>query len=117
MKRLITFLVAYSVWAATLAFSMAPQTTPTGAAKEASGKAKSAAKAGATAAVSDSEIADAKAKGLVWVNLNTKVYHKSGQFYGKTKAGKFMTEADAQKVGYRTAKDSAVTKKAGGNKK
>jgi DNA uptake protein ComE-like DNA-binding protein len=44
-------------------------------------------------------------KGMVWVNLSTKVYHKEGDvFYGNTKNGKFMTEADAIKAGYRAAK-------------
>jgi helix-hairpin-helix protein len=44
-------------------------------------------------------------KGMVWVNLSTKVYHKEGdRFYGNTKSGKFMTEADAIKAGYREAK-------------
>ena len=62
-------------------------------------------------APSDKDIADAKAKGLVWVNTSSKVYHKDGQFYGKTKRGKFMTEADAQKEGNREAKPSAVSKK------
>ena len=41
----------------------------------------------------------------------SKVYHKDGQFYGKTKHGEFMTEADAQKAGYRAAKASVVGKK------
>lgn len=56
------------------------------------------------------EIADAKAKGLVWVNLNTKVYHKDDASYGTTKHGQFMTEADAIKAGYHMAKPSGVKK-------
>ncbi len=43
--------------------------------------------------------------GMVWVNLETKVYHKQGdRWYGKTKKGKFMTEDDAKRGGYREAK-------------
>src|SRR5580765_2713550 len=51
------------------------------------------------------EIADAKAKGMVWVNTSTKVYHKEGNFYGKTKHGKFMTEDEARSTGYKAAKE------------
>jgi hypothetical protein len=53
------------------------------------------------------EIANAKAKGLVWTNPTTKVYHKDGEFYGKTKNGKFMSEADAVKQYYRPAPDAS----------
>jgi hypothetical protein len=57
-------------------------------------------------APSAADIADAKAKGLVWANLNTKVYHFSADStYGTTKNGKFMTEADAKAAGYRAAKE------------
>lgn len=74
------------------------------------------AKPGATASSAkamptDAQIADAKSKGMVWVNLNTKVYHKDDAVYGKTKNGQFMTEADAQKSGARLAKASPIGKK------
>lgn len=59
----------------------------------------------AKAAVSDADIAAAKAKGMVWVNLNTGVYHKGGEFFGKTKSGQFMTEDDAKKAGHRAANE------------
>ena len=44
-------------------------------------------------------------KGMVWVNSETKVFHREGDYwYGKTKKGEYMTEADALKAGYREAK-------------
>jgi hypothetical protein len=50
-------------------------------------------------------------KGMVWVNLSSKVYHKEGdRYYGNTKNGKFMTEDDAIKAGYREAKAAAKPK-------
>ena len=42
--------------------------------------------------------------GLVWVNTEAHVYHKEGsRFYGKTKKGKYVSEADAIKEGDRAA--------------
>jgi hypothetical protein len=43
--------------------------------------------------------------GMVWVSRRSKVYHVEGdRWYGKTKHGEWMTEADAIKAGYRKAK-------------
>jgi hypothetical protein len=41
-------------------------------------------------------------KGMVWVNTESGIFFREGErWYGKTKEGKFMTEADAKKAGYR----------------
>ena len=53
---------------------------------------------------SSPEIAAAQASGKVWVNLDSGIYHKGGRWYGKTKNGKFMTEAEAKAAGYKESK-------------
>ena len=53
---------------------------------------------------SAAEIASAKASGKVWVNLDTRIYHRGGRWYGKTKHGKFMSESEAKAAGYRKSK-------------
>ena len=73
-------------------------TTPTSTKKSSSHKTASAGSA------SVSEIAAAKAKGEVWVNLDTGIYHKGGRWYGKTKNGKFMTQQEAKAAGYKESK-------------
>jgi hypothetical protein len=66
----------------------------------------------AKAPPSSQDITDAKAKGLVWANLSTHVYHKDdSSLYGTTKRGKFMTEEDAKKAGFRAANDAGASKK------
>ncbi len=64
---------------------------------------KAASKPAATPAASDADIAAAKSSGKVWVNMDSKVYHKSGRWYGKTKSGKFMTEDEAKAAGYKAS--------------
>jgi hypothetical protein len=79
------------------------------------GKSTVSKKTEATPPPSDRDIADAKSKGLVWVNLGTRVYHKDGEFYGKTKRGKFMNEEEAKKAGFHEAKEPGSSKKTSGS--
>ena len=50
--------------------------------------------------------------GMVWVNEETKVFHREGdRWYGRTKKGKYMTEADAAKMGAHESKEKMSEKK------
>ncbi len=55
----------------------------------------------ATSAPTAAVPAPAANSGKVWVNTHSKIYHCEGsKFYGKTKEGEYMTEADAQAKGF-----------------
>lgn len=50
--------------------------------------------------------------GMVWANPATKIYHKEGDpSYGTTKKGKWLTEEEAVKQGYRPANPNSAKEK------
>jgi hypothetical protein len=113
VKNTLTIVVA-SILAGALVLPCAAQTA--GANSNAATKKSSAGKTEASPPPSAQDIANAKSQGSVWVNLNTRVYHKGGDLYGKTKHGKFMNEDDAKKQGFREAEEPKTAKKKGAKK-
>jgi hypothetical protein len=88
--------------AATSSVPAAAKPTP---AASASPSTTSALLAQASATPAKPQTPPANAAGVVWINTDTGVYHKQGtRWYGKTKHGKYMLEADAIKAGYKAAK-------------
>jgi hypothetical protein len=74
--------------------------------------ASSAAKTSARSSVSNKTAAPGGGPGLVWVNSSTNVYHCYGtQFFGTTKAGNYMSEADAKAAGARPDRNKPCSAK------
>jgi hypothetical protein len=86
-----------------------PATAPASSAKANSAKGNSA-KANKTN-TTQMEQAPGGGDGKVWVNESSKVYHCEGdKYYGKTKKGSYMTEADAKAKGYHGVKGKSCSK-------
>jgi competence protein ComEA len=77
---------------------------------ERSGTASPSERATKSAKSTGTEVAQAPPrKGMVWVNTDSGIYHYEGdRWYGKTKEGKYMNEADAKAAGYRASKEAAA---------
>jgi hypothetical protein len=85
----------------TLADFFKPQTSASPAAAN-----PAPAKGTKAAAAANTAPAQGGGHGLVWVNTDSHVYHKEGsRFYGKTKKGKYVSEADAIKEGDKASKE------------
>jgi hypothetical protein len=49
--------------------------------------------------------------GKVWINTSSKVYHcEGGKYYGKTRKGEYMAEADAKAKGFHGDSKSCAAK-------
>ena len=123
MKKSITALcIAAGLLGSSLSFAAAP-TAAASTAAVAPATATAAPATPAAPAAAAATKTPAKAKGTpmtqapgggadkVWVNDASKVYHcPDGKFYGKTKKGNYLTEAEAKAKGFKADHGKACAK-------
>jgi Protein of unknown function (DUF3761) len=85
--------------------------TPAATTAPAPAAAPAPAKAATHASTASMTQAPGGGPGMVWLNTSTNVYHCPGtQYYGKTKAGSYMSEADAKAKGAHADHNKPCTK-------
>jgi lipoprotein-anchoring transpeptidase ErfK/SrfK len=103
-----SLIIAMSVFAAASAFAqktvpnpVAPSSTATQAASPSAPAKTAVLKKSSKADTAQTAAAPGGGDGKVWVNTSSKVYHCEGdKYYGKTKKGEYMAEADAKTKGF-----------------
>ncbi len=89
----------------------APAATPAPAAAPASAAAPAPAKTTTHTSTANMTQAPGGGPGMVWLNTDSNVYHCPGsQYYGKTKQGAYMSEADAKAKGAHADHNHPCTK-------
>ena len=110
MKKLIP-LILLTIFSVSSALAQTTDSSPTPGASPSPSKHKHSKKTAVTASpapAASTTPAPGGGPGMVWVNTTSHVYHKEGsKYYGKTKHGKYMSEADAIKEGDHAAKEDS----------